>query len=425
MQVLPGSKWRNTPGLERLTTALGSEQGEVRFVGGCVRDAIIGVDAADVDCSTVHRPSEAMRRAREAGFPVIPTGLHHGTFTAMLPDSVPIEITTLRRDVETDGGHAVVAFTDDWRVDAERRDFTFNALSADPVSGEVHDYFGGLEDLRRGVVRFVGDASERVAEDHLRIMRFYRFQGRFGGESVDRNSRAACREAAFALKYISVERVRAELLKILSQRNPAAIVGMMDQDGIMAHAGMRSVAVGALGSLTAREKAMSVPADPILRLASLLPLIPREAERLSLHLKLSKAESSRLVSACDPERVPEGPLEAAAYRLGRRTIADRLMLSFTTPETLVAESMSFLESWEKPILPIKGGDLIAMGLDKGPRVSKVLDAVEKLWVEHGFPDEERTRDMARGVLRSAGVEVRDAGGIGAIRPIGHGDAIGR
>ena len=190
MTILPDAAWRHAAGLDELMTALGGKEGMVRFVGGAVRDTLLGLPVKDIDCATRHLPDESSRLIRAAGFKAIPTGLAHGTVTALLPFG-HVEVTTLRRDLATDGRHAVVAFTDEWREDAARRDFTINALSADPLSGEVHDYFGGLDDLEAGLVRFIGNPLQRIAEDHLRILRLFRLQEPFGRGAPDKDALSA------------------------------------------------------------------------------------------------------------------------------------------------------------------------------------------------------------------------------------------
>ncbi|WP_294292275.1 CCA tRNA nucleotidyltransferase, partial [uncultured Sphingomonas sp.] len=224
MVTLPDTDWRHRAGLDDLIDALDGGK-NARFVGGAVRDALLGLPVADLDIATRHQPEDVMHALRRAGIKAVPTGLAHGTITAVI-ESGPVEVTTLRRDISTDGRHAVVAFTDDWREDAARRDFTMNALYADPLTGEVFDYFGGLADLEARHIRFIGDARQRIAEDHLRILRFFRFLARFG-DTPDPDGLAACTERANDLMALSRERIRDELLKLLVARDAVRVVRLM------------------------------------------------------------------------------------------------------------------------------------------------------------------------------------------------------
>ena len=272
--ILPDAAWRSHPGLTMLTDALGAEDGAVRLVGGVVRDTLLGLPVADIDLATVYAPEESARRIKRAGFRAIPTGIAHGTVTAILPEG-PIEVTTLRRDLTTDGRHATVAFTDDWQADAARRDFTINALSADPISGAIHDYFGGLADLERRLVRFIGDPLERIAEDHLRILRFFRFHARFGTGAPDGAALAACAARANDLMALSRERIAQELLKLLAVADPTPTVAEMIMQGVLRPVLPEIDADGAarLAPLVARERRFG-SGDALRRLAALFPADP-------------------------------------------------------------------------------------------------------------------------------------------------------
>ncbi len=229
--ILPAVAWRTRAPLIHLVAVLGAQEGLSRFVGGAVRDTLLHLPVADLDLATALPPDAVMERLKAAQIKAIPTGLAHGTITAVLPQG-PVEVTTLRRDVATDGRHAVVAFTDDWRADAARRDFTINALSADPISGEIFDYFDGLADLEAGHVRFIGAPLERIAEDHLRILRFFRFHARFGKDAPDPEGLAACTARANDLMALSRERIAQELLKLLAVADPVPTVTVMVAHGI-------------------------------------------------------------------------------------------------------------------------------------------------------------------------------------------------
>ena len=389
--ILPPASWRERPGLPALTDALGARDGLVRHVGGAVRDTLLGLDVCDVDLATALAPDEVARRIVAAGFRAVPTGIAHGTITAVLPDG-PIEVTTLRRDVATDGRHAVVAFTDDWRADAARRDFTINALSADPVDGTVHDYFEGQADLAAGRVRFIGAAETRIAEDHLRILRFFRFHARFGRGPADPAGLAACAARANDLMALSRERIAQEFLKLLGVPDPAPTIALMLDHGILAPVLPEIGRDGAarLARLTAREAALAEP-SAVRRLAALLPRDAGQADMIAARLRLSKAMRKRLVLAADPA-VP-GAARPLAHAIGVEGARDRLLLG--ADEDRLPAALADLSGWTPPRLPLTGGDLIALGLPAGPLVAATLKQVERRWVDEGFPDAPRARSIAR------------------------------
>jgi poly(A) polymerase len=393
---LPDAAWRHRDGLDALLAALGAADGLTRFVGGAVRDALLGLDAIDVDCATRLRPEETRDRIVAAGFKAVPTGIAHGTVTAVLP-SGPIEVTTLRRDVSTDGRHAVVAFTDEWREDAGRRDFTINALSADPVSGEIHDYFGGEEDLAAGRVRFIGEPLVRIAEDHLRILRFFRFHARFGRGEADAAALAACTARANDLMALSRERIADELLKMLALPAPSAAVALMIRHSILAPVLPEIASAQPLAELEARERAAGVASDPLRRLAALLPADPEVAADVAARLRLSNRARRRLAQAADRPGVAGDPA-ALAYRLGMDGAVDRLLLS---SDADIGTALASLDGWQRPTLGIGGGDLIALGLKPGPVVAATLQAIEQAWIAEGFPAEKRVREIAAKLVAEA------------------------
>ncbi|MEL6874667.1 MAG: CCA tRNA nucleotidyltransferase, partial [Pseudomonadota bacterium] len=231
---LPPADWHQRTSLAQLISVLDGDKGSTRHVGGAVRDTLLGLPVTDVDLATKLMPDTVMERLKAANIKVVPTGLAHGTVTAVTEDG-PVEITTLRSDVSTDGRRATVAFTDDWKEDAARRDFTINALSADPATLEVHDYFGGEQDLETRHIRFIGSAAERIAEDHLRIMRYFRFLARFGKNEVDSEAFAACTDAAASLRSLSRERIADELMKLLATTDPVFAVSKMFEADLFAH----------------------------------------------------------------------------------------------------------------------------------------------------------------------------------------------
>ena len=376
--------WAERAGLIALAQRL-----EARFVGGAVRDCLLGHAVADIDLATPLSPETVIERVRDSGFKPVPTGIAHGTVTAVLPDG-PVEVTTLRRDVSTDGRHAVVAFTDDWREDAARRDFTMNALYADPATGELFDYFGGLDDLKAGRVRFIGDPLQRIAEDHLRILRFFRFHARFG-QAVDEAGLEACTQRANDLMALSRERIAAELLKLLVAARAVPVIALMVERGIFRAVIPEIDTEGAerLAVLAERERAAGVAPDAIRRLAALLP--PQAAEAVGARLKLSNLDRKRLISATAGPG-DEGP-HALAYRVGVAGAVDRLLLA--------GEPVDAIRDWTPPTLPLTGGALVARGIGKGPEVARLLRQIESRWIAEGFPDAARVDELADAAVAQA------------------------
>lgn len=385
--TLPDASWRRRAGLADLAAVLGEDQ--ARFVGGCVRDTLLGVAVADIDLATRLLPEEVMARLRAAGIRAVPTGIAHGTVTAVIAGE-PVEVTTLRRDVETDGRHARVVFTDDWTEDASRRDFTMNALFADPRTGAVFDYHGGLADLAARRVRFIGAPLQRIAEDHLRILRFFRFHARFG-DVIDAEGLAACAARANDLMALSRERIAAELLKLLVAPAAVLVVELMVAHGILRAVLPEIGEHGAaqLRELAERETTARIAPDPIRRLAALLP--PDDAEAVGARLRLSNHQRRRL-SAASAGAGEEGPL-ALGYRAGVEGAVDRLLLAGADPSPVI--------NWTPPRLPLSGGALVARGLDKGPAVAAALKSVETRWIAEGFPDEQRVAAIADAVAAQA------------------------
>ncbi|EZP53071.1 CCA tRNA nucleotidyltransferase [Sphingomonas sp. RIT328] len=377
-------------GFADLIAALGGPE-RTRLVGGVVRDTLLGLDPADIDLATQLLPEAVLARLKAAAIRAVPTGLAHGTVTAVLPGG-PIEVTTLRHDVATDGRHAVVAFTEVWQDDAARRDFTINALYADPATGAVVDYFDGLADLAAGRVRFIGDPYRRIAEDHLRILRFFRFHARFGDADQTRIDAAgldACTARANDLMALSRERIAAELLKLLVARHAVAVIALMIERGIWRAVLPEITDARALADLAGREAAAGVAPDPIRRLATLIP--PAAAEAVGARLKLSNADRKRLIAAT------QGPgdegARALAYRVGFASAEDRLLIA--------GADVAPLRDWTPPALPIGGGALVERGLRKGPEVAAVLRQIETRWIAEGFPDAARVAQLADEAVRAA------------------------
>jgi poly(A) polymerase len=392
--TLDAAKWRKKRGMKRLLEALGADEGLTRYVGGAVRDDLLGLPISDIDLATRIQPQEVIKRLERARIKAIPTGIDHGTVTAV-SDGHPFEVTTLRRDISTDGRRATVAFTDDWQEDAARRDFTINALSADPRTGELFDYFGGLADLEQRHIRFIGDPLQRIAEDHLRILRFFRFHARFGSGEPDKSALEACTARANDLMALSRERIADELLKLLIVADPSRTVAIMLEHGILRPVlpEISPERLSELEALIASEReAGSIP-DPLRRLAALLPKDRRIAEDIAVRLRLSNNARKRL--ACAAERDLGSSPQALAYRVGAECAADRLLLAGQSGHA--AE----IAGWKAPRLPIGGGALINRGLPQGPIVARTLRNIEDRWVEAGFPSGEAFERIVDEALKSA------------------------
>jgi poly(A) polymerase len=361
---------------------------EARIVGGAVRDRLVGRPGADVDFASPLTPDEVMARLRAAGVKAVPTGLAHGTVTAVVAGR-GFEITTLRRDIETDGRHAVVEFTDDWEADAARRDFTINAMSM-TRDGAVFDYFGGQADLAAGVVRFVGAADLRIAEDYLRILRFFRFFARYGGVP-DAAAVAAIEAWRDGILALSVERVWREVKRVLAADDPGAALALMEQTGVLALAVPEAGSRDGVDTLLARR----APVDPLLRVAALLG---GRIEGFAPRLKLSTAEFEHLLAIS----APNGLVPAADDADLRRALAD------APADVLIARSWlgqddgpgwaalrTRICSMERPVFPLQGRDLIGLGMPAGPRLGKVLAAVRRWWLAGGcVADHAACRDQA-------------------------------
>lgn len=374
--TLDAAKWRNNRGMKRLLSALGASQGLTRYVGGAIRDDLLGLPVSDIDLATRISPEEVIQRLETARIKAVPTGIEHGTITAV-SDGQPFEITTLRRDVSTDGRRATVAFTDDWKEDAARRDFTINALSADPITGELFDYFGGLADLERRHIRFIGDPLQRIAEDHLRILRFFRFHARFDAGEPDPAALDACAARANDLMALSRERIADELLKLLEVPDPSQTLAIMLDCRILRPVLPELVDLECLRAVIATEREANISPDALRHLAALLPRDAQVADDIGTRLRLSNKARKRL--ACAAERDFELSPEALAYRVGLDCAIDRLLL------TGRARDAARIAHWHRPRLPISGGELIKRGLSPGPVVARTLRSIENRWVEAGFP----------------------------------------
>jgi poly(A) polymerase len=382
------------PEARRVLAALAADGRPARFVGGCVRDAVLGRAVKDIDIATPEPPRAVMRLLRSAGIKAIPTGIDHGTVTAAIAPA-HFEITTLRHDVETFGRHARVAFTDDWAADAARRDFTFNALFCDP-DGTLYDPTGGLADLEAGRVRFVGEAAARIREDVLRLLRFFRFHAHYGRGAPDTAALAACRDFAPALGTLSAERVWAELRRILLAPDPSAVLGLMRDNAVLDHVLPEATRLDRLATLARNETACGCEADAVRRLAAAIAVDGPGAAALARRLRLSNAERDRLVALAAPALRLEPSLDARSrrrvlYRLGAALFADLALLAWAdragaggADDAAWRRLVDDASAWEPVTLPVAGRDAVALGLPRGPAVGRALAAMEAWWIDGDF-----------------------------------------
>ncbi|HEY0265992.1 MAG TPA: CCA tRNA nucleotidyltransferase [Rhizomicrobium sp.] len=388
------------------TVAVMTALGEARFVGGAVRNALLGAAVADIDIAVPMPPGESLARLTNKGIKVIETGLDHGTVTA-IAGSHAFEITSLRRDVATDGRHAVVAFTDDWAEDAMRRDFTINALYAS-TDGEIFDYAGGVEDLIAGKVRFMGDARTRIAEDYLRILRLFRFHAWYGKGEIDADGLRAAAEAKGQLKTLSAERVAKEVLRLLEAGNPAAVLRIMAATGILSELLPGALQLQRLERLAEIDADNLFARDAILRLAALLPDGEEAAHAVADALKLSNADRLRLEQALGGDRVKAHVSAREArrllYRIGVARFRDKVLLQWAgSPRDANALQFRMLlemaANWQRPRFPLSGRDVMQAGVAEGPEVGRVLARIEDWWVGGDFAaDEGALRDRLTEIL---------------------------
>ena len=393
--------WLKDEGLQTLLSALSADGEEARVAGGAVRNVLLGQPVTDIDIATTTTPDETEKRAQAAGFKTVPTGKDHGTITVVI-DGRGHEVTTLRHDVETDGRHARVVFGRDWTRDAERRDFTINALYA-TAAGDVVDLVGGLGDIESRTLRFIGDAEQRIREDYLRILRFFRFFAWYGNGRPDADGLRASARLKDGLARLSAERVWAELKKLLAAPDPSRALLWMRQTGVLTLVLPESEKWGidAIHGLVAAERDLGWNVDPMLRLQSILPPDQVRMAGLAARLKLSKAEAARLDgwSATMPLHYATGEAAFAktAYRADRQGLEDRLRLALAAARERAAEDEKALMeaggygrllrlavNWNKPVFPIRGNDLVERGLTPGRHLGDVLKALEDVWVESGF-----------------------------------------
>ena len=401
MTNLSNETWFTDPALQRLFALLNADGGEARVAGGAVRNSLMGLPVADIDLATTLPPEAVMERAKAAGIKAVPTGIDHGTVTLVL-DGKGFEVTTLRRDVETDGRRAKVAFGEDWQEDAERRDLTINALYVG-ADGEVIDLVGGLPDVETKTVRFIGDADTRIAEDYLRILRFFRFFAHYGGGRPDAAGLRACARAKDKLATLSAERVWAETKKLLAASDPGRALLWMRQSGVLGAIlpETEKWGIDAIPALVAAEQALGWDPDPMLRLAA---IVPKDAERLAAlaqRLRLSNAEAAfldRFARAPKPNgEVTDAGFDRELYRLGKDGVIASLKIDLAqaraqagvdpkamTKAGRLSALLARAEKFERPVFPLSGADALAAGLVPGPKVGEALKQLEEVWIGTNF-----------------------------------------
>jgi poly(A) polymerase len=382
--------WMTAPATCKVMSALV----DARFVGGAVRSALLGREVVDIDIATPLTPDLVMSRLEERGIKAVPTGIEHGTVTAIV-DAKPFEVTTLRRDVETDGRHAVVAFSEDWKEDAKRRDFTMNALYAS-ADGEVFDYSSGIEDLKAGRVRFVGDPVTRIREDYLRILRLFRFHAWYGKGEIDGAALHAAAAEKAGLASLSGERVQKEMLRLLEAADPIASLRAMAATGILGVVLSGALNLPRLERLIAIDADNFFEADALLRLAALLPQDGTQA--IADRLRLSNAQRDRLTDlGAAREKIVSylsiREVRKLLYRLGPARFRDRVFLKWAD-DTKASNAiqwralLALADSWQRPRFPLTGQNVKAAGVPEGPLVGRILSEVEEWWIDTDFTDDD-------------------------------------
>lgn len=377
----------NEPETRAVRASLQEAGFSVRFVGGCVRDTLLGRPIGDIDIATDAPPDDVVDALQASGLRAIPTGIDHGTITAV-SGGKSFEITTLRQDVETDGRRAKVRFTDDWEEDAARRDLTINAISLGP-DGTIYDPYGGREDLAVGRVRFVGDAHDRIVEDVLRLLRYFRFYAHYGNSPADAAALEACRALAPRLPDLSGERVRAELLKLLLAPDPLPALRLMGDTDVFAHVLPEATNLPRLERLVAIETRTGIAVDPVRRLVALLTANPAELSNVADRLRLSNPERGYIATVAVETASPA--LEPAArrrliHRLGAATFREIVLLGWAcgSNDTGWDGLLDLADNWTPKAFPITGGDVLERDIARGPAVGEILRAVEAWWVEGAF-----------------------------------------
>ena len=407
---LKKAAWLREGALARLLDVLGRDGEEARVVGGAVRNALLGELIGDIDLATTAVPDEVIRRSSAAGFKPVPTGIEHGTVTVVI-DGRPFEVTTLREDVETFGRHASVRFGRDWKSDAERRDFTINSLSA-TADGTVHDYVGGIADLKIRRVRFIGDPRKRIVEDYLRILRFFRFHAAYGEGPPDPEGLAACIAERSGLEQLSRERVRMELLKLLVARRATPALATMAEAGLLLPVLGGVPDLAGFENMAKVEAAAGVQADPMQRLGALAARIPEDAERLWQRLRLANVEHERLSSMSEAwwrvSPADEKSARALLYRLGPERFIDRALIAWarsleTVHDPVWRTLLELPERWAAPVFPLKSGDFIKRGVAPGPALGAAMHEAEEAWIAADFPADQQA---VAAIADAAAAEVR-------------------
>lgn len=406
---IPPQDWMARPATLAVMAALFTAGATARFVGGCVRDALLGRAVGDIDIATDAAPEAVMAALQAAGLKAVPTGLAHGTITGV-SGGRPFEITTLRHDVETDGRHARVAFTDDWAADAARRDFTMNALFLD-ADGTLYDPCGGLKDAKAGRVRFVGEPAQRLEEDVLRLLRYFRFFAHYDRLPADHAALMACRAAAPRLPSLSGERLRQEMLKLLAAPDPGAACALMAEADIFPHVLPEATALKRLIVLPALERRSGARRDPLLRLAALIEVGQAGAEQVAARLRLSNMEKTRLTALAAPDlpvmaNLSGGMRNRVLYRQGGPLTRDLALLAWAgetakgqADDSAYVRLIAAADCWRPQVFPLKGDDALKLGLAPGPAVGQALAAVEDWWIEEGFvPGREACLTRLRGTI---------------------------
>ena len=392
VRALTDAPWLKSGPTARVLALLNGGGEEARVIGGAVRNALLRIPTGDIDIATTSLPDEVIRRAKAAGIKSVPTGIDHGTVTLVV-DRQPFEVTTLREDTETFGRKATVAFGRDWVRDAERRDFTINGLSVD-ADGLVHDHVGGLDDIAARRVRFIGDPGARIAEDYLRILRFFRIHATYGSGEPDRAGYLACIAGRAGLAALSAERVRMEVLKLLVADGAAAAISAMADAGLLLLIFGGIAYTGPFSGMIAAERLLGLKPDPIRRLAALAVAVTEDARRLAVRLRLANTEARSLDSMGHRWWRLDGMDEARArrrlYRLGEDFYRDRLLLAWAragenADEARWRELATLPQRWSAPKFPLKAGDFIARGLAEGPLLGQVLALAEDAWLAADFP----------------------------------------
>jgi poly(A) polymerase len=412
--------WFQGASLKTVLALLNADGGEARVAGGAVRNALMGLAVADVDIATTLLPQDVVARAEKAGIKAVPTGIEHGTVTLVI-DGQPFEVTTLRKDVETDGRHAKVAFGTDWQADAERRDLTINALYAD-ADGTVIDLVEGLADIETRTIRFIGDAATRIAEDYLRILRFFRFFAYYGHGRPDADGLRACARAKEKLATLSAERVWSETKKMLSAKDPSRALLWMRQVGVLTEILPETEKWGIDGihGLVAAEAALGWAVDPMLRLAAIVPPDRDRMEAMGKRLKMSKADAGKLIAWAEtptlPDEITDVGFDRMLYRNDVEGIITRLRLALASAR-MAAEGdpmamrksarLSVLlkraETYQRPVFPLQGADVMTAGVPAGKRVGEILGQLEDFWVERNFtPDREVLKSRLEAIVSEAG-----------------------